>query len=131
MLVIRFHASDNDKNTIVGFEVYPRSVSDYHCPGASKNYEQYEIVIPEDENELTYLPFTYSVYWREEFEVDWNHRWDYFLNAGELSDEQSIQFHWMSLANSVGIVLSISFITLIIYVRVMYTDKSNSKSPNT
>ncbi|CAI4420897.1 BFP_1a_G0015560.mRNA.1.CDS.1 [Saccharomyces cerevisiae] len=129
MLVIRFHASDNDKNTIVGFEVYPRSVSDYHCPGASKNYEQYEIVIPEDENELTYLPFTYSVYWREEFEVDWNHRWDYFLNAGELSDEQSIQFHWMSLANSVGIVLSISFITLIIYVRVMYTDKSNSKSP--
>ena len=128
MLVIRFHSGDNGKNTIVGFEVYPRSVSDYHCPGASKTYEQYEITIPEDENELTYLPFTYSVYWREEFEVDWNHRWDYFLNSGELSDEQSSQFHWMSFANSVIIVLSISLITLIIYIGVMHTDKNNPHS---
>ncbi|CAI4060289.1 hypothetical protein N7582_001583 [Saccharomyces uvarum] len=128
MLVIRFHSGDNDQNTIVGFEVYPRSVSDYHCPGASKNYEQYEIVVPEDENELTYLPFTYSVYWREEFEVDWNHRWDYFLNSGELSNEKSAQFHWMSFANSMGIVLSISFITAVIYIQVMHRDKKNTDS---
>ncbi|CAI4060604.1 hypothetical protein SKDZ_05G2130 [Saccharomyces kudriavzevii ZP591] len=128
ILVIRFHGGGDDKNTVVGFEVYPKSVSDYHCPGASKNYEQYEIVVPEDEHDLTYLPFTYSVYWREEFEVDWNHRWNYFLNAGELSDEQSAQFHWMSLANSLGIVLSISFITFVIYIRVMRTDKKNTDS---
>lgn len=119
MLVIRYHAVDQDTYTIVGFEVYPRSVLGEKCPGASKNYEQYEIIIPEDENELSYIPFTYSVYWREEFNVDWSHRWNFFMNSGEISERSSVKFHWMTLGNSVGIALLITLIVVVNLIRTL------------
>lgn len=123
MMVIRYNVIDSNKHTIVGFEIYPRSVSDYHCPGASKNYEQYEIVVPVDKEENTYIPFTYSVYWREEFNVDWSNRWNFFLNSGELSEGSSVKFHWMSLANSIGIVLLVSFIVIVNLVKTLKIGK--------
>lgn len=116
MMVIRYNAIDPETFTIVGFEVYPKSVSDYHCPGASKGYEQYELIVPENEDELTYIPFTYSVYWREEFKVDWSHRWNFFLNSGEMSEASSRRFHWMTLGNSVGI----SFLLMLIVIANLY-----------
>lgn len=127
MMVIRYNAVDSDTFTIVGFEVYPRSVADEHCPGASKDYEQYEIIVPEDENELTYIPFTYSVYWREELSVDWSHRWNFFLNSGEMSEGSSVKFHWMTLGNSMGIAL---FITFIVAVNLIKTLKIGSQRTN-
>ncbi|QLL31588.1 hypothetical protein HG536_0B04520 [Torulaspora globosa] len=126
MLVIRYNAVNGDTFSIVGFEVYPRSVSDQHCPGASKDYDQYEIVIPEDENELTYIPFTYSVYWREEFNVDWSHRWNFFLNSGEISEGSSVKFHWMTLCNSVGIAFLITFIVVVNLIKVLKTGSSRT-----
>lgn len=124
MMVIRFHAIDPETFTIVGFEMYPKSVSDYHCPGASKVYEQYEIIVPENEDELTFIPFTYSVYWREEFDVDWSHRWDYFLNSGEMSEASSRRFHWMTLGNSVGICLLLTFIVMANLYRITKVGQS-------
>ncbi|CAL9730939.1 transmembrane 9 superfamily member 3 [Monosporozyma unispora] len=124
MLVIRFHAIDDYNFTIVGFEVYPKSVSDYHCPGASKDYDQYEVVIPEDSNELTFIPFTYSVYWREEFDIDWKHRYEMFFHNGELSNEVSSKFHWISLANSVGIAFLMTFIVYLILTKIKKTDEN-------
>ncbi|KAL3235013.1 hypothetical protein RNJ44_02801 [Nakaseomyces bracarensis] len=118
MIVVRYHAVSNDEFTIVGFEVYPKSVQDYECPGAKKDHSHYEIMVPEDNNELTFIPFTYSVYWREEFDVDWNHRWDFFLNNGELSNSKANQFHWMSLLNSVGIAALTSTALSIILIGV-------------
>ncbi|KAK5779894.1 hypothetical protein RI543_002433 [Arxiozyma heterogenica] len=123
MLVIRFHAIDDYNFTIVGFEVYPKSVSDYHCPGASKDYEQYEVIVPTDPNELTYIPFTYSVYWREEFDIDWNHRYDLFFQNGELSNNVSTKFHWISLANSIGIAFLMTFIVSLIFIKINKNDK--------
>ncbi|SCU87176.1 LAMI_0D05050g1_1 [Lachancea mirantina] len=108
MLVIRFHSVDVNKHTIVGFEVYPKSVSDARCPGASKNFEHFEIDTAAKEPIL--IPFTYSIYWREEFKVDWANRWNFFMNSGELENSKSTQFHWISLANSfivVGVMTSI------------------------
>ena len=123
MLVIRFHALDDYNFTIVGFEVYPKSVSNYDCPGASKNYEQYEVLIPQDPKELTYIPFTYSVYWREEFDIDWNHRYDLFFNNGELSNSVSIKFHWINLSNSIGITFLMTFIVSLIIFKINKNDK--------
>ena len=117
MIVIRYNTVDTNKHTIFGFELYPKSTVDFHCPGASKDYEQYELVVPENDDDLTFIPFTYSVYWREEYLVDWEHRWDLYLNAGELSNDKSKQFHWISLANSFGIVFLISSITAVILYR--------------
>lgn len=116
MIVIRFHAIDDDHFTIIGFEVYPKSVSDYHCPGAARNYEHLELIVPEDDDELTFLPFTYSVYWREDFDVEWKDRFNFFFNDGELSDEVSSKFHWLSLANSLGIVVLASFVVAFIFI---------------
>ncbi|CEP60243.1 Tmn3p LALA0_S01e06260g [Lachancea lanzarotensis] len=99
MLVIRFHSADINKHTIVGFEVYPKSTSDHHCPGSSKDYSHYEI--KPDETEVTFIPFTYSVYWREEFHNDWSRRWTFFMAL-----DKSNTFKWLSLANSI-IVLTV------------------------
>lgn len=124
MFVIRFHAIDDDHFTIVGFEVYPRSVSDYHCPGAKRDYENYILVEPEQDDELQYLPFTYSVYWREEFDVEWKDRFDFFFNNGELSNEVSSKFHWISLANSFGIVILASFIVVFIFIKISHNGRA-------
>lgn len=83
MLVVRYNAIDDDRFSIVGLEVYPKSVSDYHCPGAARGYQHYELNVPEDKDELTYIPFTYSVYWREDFEIDWTSRWKIFSPDSE------------------------------------------------
>lgn len=119
MMVIRYHAVDPTTFTIVGFEVYPKSVSNYDCPGASKDYEQYEIIAPEKEDEPTLIPFTYSVYWREEFNVDWSSRWNFFLNSGELSEASSRKFHWITLGNSVGICCFLMFIVIANLYRIV------------
>lgn len=132
MLVVRYHAISEEEFTIVGFEVYPKSVDDYHCPGASKDHGHYEIKVPEKDDELTFIPFTYSVYWREEFEVDWNHRWDFFLNNGELSNSKAKQFHWMSLLNSVGIAAltstALSVILLGVFQKKLKSPKRKDES---
>ncbi|SCW00087.1 LAFE_0B09164g1_1 [Lachancea fermentati] len=122
-LVVRYHTIDINKHTIVGFEVYPKSVSDYHCPGFSEEYEGYEL--DTDASEVTYIPFTYAVFWREEFKVDWAHRWKFFMNS-DVSREKSSQFHWISLTNSVIVVaLMTSFLALIL-TRVRSDDNAYS-----
>ncbi|CAR26187.1 hypothetical protein ZYGR_0E01710 [Zygosaccharomyces rouxii] len=112
MLVIRYNLVDSDKVTIVGFEAYPKSVSDYHCPGASKDFKPFEITDPPLE-EIVYIPVTYSVYWREDAEIDWSDRWSLYINRAQLADSSSSTFHWMALANSVGIVLFVTFIVIV------------------
>lgn len=125
MLVIRYHAVDDYNFTIVGFEVYPKSVSDYHCPGASRNYEHYEVTVPDDPNHLTFLPFTYSVYWREEFELEWKDRHNLFFHNGEVSKKVSDRFHWISLLNSIGIAFLTTFIVVLIMIKIRSDSKSN------
>lgn len=59
---------------IVGFEVYPKSVSitDGKCPGKvnDPNLAMMQVV-----NDATSITYTYSVYWLEEKEVNWGNRW--------------------------------------------------------
>lgn len=128
MLVIRYHAVAPDKFTIVGLEVYPKSVSDFHCPGASKDHAQFEITSLFDTSDTVLIPFTYSVYWREEFDVDWNQRWDYFLNSGELSNTHSSQFHILMLMNSAGIALLVTTVLGVIWAKTVgYASKKTDR----
>lgn len=116
MMVIRFHTEKNGKKTIVGFEVYPRSVSDFHCPGASKNFQNYEIDTNAKENTL--IPFTYAVYWREDADVSWNDRWDLYFE-GEVNDDQ---IHWLSLINSLVLVSFLSAVVGVVLLRTLNRD---------
>lgn len=117
MIVIRYNTLDVDRHTIVGLEIYPKSVSDYHCPGASKDYSHYELNL--EETEITYIPFTYSVYWREEFNVDWYHRWDFFINNGDITeyDGNKSHFRWVSFIHGIIISLVIALICVMILTR--------------
>lgn len=127
MLVIRYRMVELGKVSIVGFEAYPKSVSDDHCPGASKDFKPYEITDP-PLDDIVYIPVTYSVYWREEFETDWSNRWALYINHGQLGDGSSSKFHWMVLANSVGIVLFVTFIVIVNYVMIFKNPKDELRS---
>ncbi|SCU95264.1 LAME_0F11452g1_1 [Lachancea meyersii CBS 8951] len=117
MLVVRYHTADINKHTIVGFEVYPKSTIDYHCPGGSKDYKHYEINT--DEKDTTFIPFTYSVYWREEFHNDWSHRWSFFM-TGDKPDASNFSksFNWFYLINSMIVLSLMSLIVAVIVAKV-------------
>lgn len=121
MLVIRYQAFDFNRYAIVGFEVYPRSVSDYQCPGASKSFEPY--VINTEETEVTYIPFTYSVYWREESNIDWSHRWNLFFDGGSMLPNGNVSFfYWISLANSAIVVALMTLFIALIFLKIRADD---------
>ncbi|ONH69105.1 Transmembrane 9 superfamily member 3 [Cyberlindnera fabianii] len=116
MLVIRYHTEKNGKHTIVGFEVYPRSVSDFHCPGASKNFDNYLIDVDAKSNVI--IPFTYAVYWREESSISWNDRWKLFFKS-DINDDG---IHWISLINSLVLVAFLSAIVGVVLLRTLNRD---------
>lgn len=116
MMVIRYHKEKNGKYTIVGFEVYPRSVSDFHCPGASKNFDNFELDV--DAKDTILIPFTYSVYWREESAISWNDRWKLFFKS-EVDDDE---MHWISLVNSLVLVAFLSTVVAAVLLRTLNRD---------
>lgn len=116
MLVIRYHVEKNNKKTIVGFEVYPRSVSDFHCPGASQSFDNYALNL--DAREIVYIPFTYAVYWREEKNIDWNNRWKLYFKNGHNDGK----IHWLSLMNSIILVSFLSAIVGAVIIRTLNKD---------
>lgn len=116
MLVIRYHTDKLGNQAIVGFEVYPRSVSDFHCPGASKNYENFLLDVDTEMNVM--IPFTYSVYWREESEIPWSDRWNLFFKNGGNDG----QIHWLSMVNSLVLVSFLSAIVGVVLLRTLNRD---------
>lgn len=116
MLVIRFHTEKNGQKTIVGFEVYPRSVNDFHCPGASKNHENFKL--DTNTKEPVLIPFTYAVYWREEVQVSWSERWKLYF-TGEVNDDH---IHWLSLINSLVLVSFLSAVVGVVLLRTLNRD---------
>ncbi|ODQ57613.1 hypothetical protein WICANDRAFT_64962 [Wickerhamomyces anomalus NRRL Y-366-8] len=124
MLVIRFHTEKNGKRTIVGFEVYPRSVNDFHCPGASKNHDNFKLDLENKENVV--IPFTYAVYWREEDKVSWSERWNLYY-TGEVNDDH---IHWLSLINSLVLVSFLSAVVGVVLLRTLNRDIQTYNSSN-
>lgn len=139
MMVVRYHkeSANPDSYSIVGLEMYPKSVSDSHCPGASKNYDNLKL----DPNADTQLvPFTYSVYWREEYEVNHNDRWKMYIDPnlfdqnGKLIDPSSLSsssnktIHWVSLINSFVIL---SFVSLIVAFVLISSFRANISKDST
>lgn len=127
MLVIRFHRDkETDLRQVVGFEVYPKSVSNEKCPGSSKNYQNFPLLFPSEEEEdktvvrKTIIPYTYSVYWREDNTIDYDSRWDlYYENE---SNNKNHNIHWLSFVNSVILIFLVSLIVAMVLVRVLKKD---------
>ncbi|CAK9683799.1 Endomembrane protein 70 family protein [Candida parapsilosis] len=126
MLVIRYHREANTgKYTIVGFEVYPKSVINEECPGTSKNYRNFPLLYKVDDkgqlaSERTTISYTYSVYWREDKSIDYESRWDlYYENE---SGESQSKIHWISFVNSTVLIFLASLIVMIVMVQVLKKD---------
>lgn len=123
MMVIRWHKEfdDPNKKTIVGFEVYPKSVSDFHCPGASRNYERYKIDL---DQEKLLIPYTYSVYWREDTEINFNSRWKLYIDPSSNANDNKM--HWIAIVNSIVLISLLSMFVAFIILRTVYSNNDTT-----
>lgn len=146
-IVVRWRqAPDGVGKVIVGFEVYPKSIaaSDHEeggCPKAvHEPHAGYELYIPpnleklrqkypgssylpEDDDDIDdgatlKIPYTYSLYFREENAVDWYNRWDLYFN----NQEEGSTTHWLAILNSLTISGVLGVAVYVIYSRTIQGD---------
>lgn len=137
-------AGQRGKKVIVGFEVYPKSIGPQNkrdsagCPVDLQNVEspfelhktqngtvayaanhQPSLADYDDDSDATVtIPYTYSVYFREDSSIEWSHRWDlYFVNQ-----EEGSRIHWLAIVNSLIICGMLTGIVLIILAKTIRTD---------
>jgi transmembrane 9 superfamily protein 2/4 len=71
----------------------------------------------DDEAVLT-IPYTYSVYFREDKSIEWSRRWDlYFVNQ-----EDGSKIHWLAIVNSLIICGLLTAIVLMIMAKTIRSD---------
>lgn len=78
----------------------------------------------ENDGQTMTIPFTYSVFWKEENNVEWASRWDlYFADM-----EESGSVHWLQILNSMVIAMLLSIVVAIIMLRTLSRDIQNYNS---
>ena len=71
-----------------------------------------------DEDATLTIPYTYSVYFREEEKIEWANRWDlYFVNQ-----EESTTVHWLAIVNSIVISGLLTAVVAVILGRTIRND---------
>lgn len=132
-------AGDKDEKVIVGFEVYPRSINagqrnitgcpadvfDDHEPLAlsispNETYTKYpdssytpKDQIDQNDGATMTIPYTYSVYFREDNDIEWANRWDHYF-----SDQAEGSFtHWLAIVNSLIISGILGVVCIVIWTR--------------
>ncbi|KAK4543977.1 hypothetical protein LTR36_004751 [Oleoguttula mirabilis] len=135
------------KKVIVGFEVYAKSIeaenrdtsglpADLHdvrqgleltmtrnitnntvSRDVDSSYVLQEFDDGAEDATLT-IPYTYSVYFREEEKIEWANRWDlYFVNQ-----EDSSKTHWLAIGNSIVISCLLTACVAVILTRTIRGD---------
>lgn len=145
-------AGDRGGKVVVGFEVYTKSIGSEDrlvsgCPSNIKDAENpFELYLPPNgtdfsaqfpqssyhppDNEMDLddgatldIPYTYSVYWRENDKIEWAHRWDlYFVNQ-----EEGSRIHWLAIINSLIVSGALSVVVAMILARTIRTDIKSYK----
>lgn len=141
-------AGERGGKVVVGFEVYTKSIgagnrlasgcpADIHetdeamelylAPNTtaySAKYPSSSYYPPEDEQDLEdddaslTIPYSYSVYFRQDDSIDWAHRWDlYFTNQ-----EEGSRIHWLAIVNSIIIAGLLSAIVAMILAKTVRGD---------
>jgi transmembrane 9 superfamily member 2/4 len=139
-------AGHNGGKVVIGFEVYTKSIGGQHrnetgCPReVSGDLEPFALYFPPNNTDLAAkypdssyipeeevdindgatltIPYTYSVYFREEQDVSWSNRWDLYFND---STESSFT-HWLAILNSLIISGILGAIVIVIWGRTMQGD---------
>ncbi|KAI2635008.1 endomembrane protein 70 [Xylaria nigripes] len=133
-------AGEMGGKVVVGFEVYPKSIGlntkrENGCPDDLQDVEDgFELIMPPDESDglstqglrendddddldegddedMITIPYSYSVYFREDETIEWERRWDLFF----VNQEEGSRIHWLAIVNSLIIcgLLSGSVITIL------------------
>ena len=133
------------KKVIVGFEVYAKSIEAENRdenglpPDMRIRHHGLELTLArnttnstltrdassfiveqsnDDEDATITIPYTYSVYFREETDIEWRNRWDlYFVNQ-----EESSKIHWFAIINSVVISGLLTAVVAVIFTRTIRGD---------
>lgn len=136
-------AGEDGKSVVVGFEVYPKSIGyenrdedgcpeDVHgenahlelfiTPNNSKFEQLYSdsSYIPQhgedaDDGATMKIPYTYSVYFREETSIEWSNRWDLFFT----DQVDSSMTHWLAIINSLTISAVLGVTVIVIWGRTV------------
>ncbi|KAF2627709.1 endomembrane protein 70 [Macroventuria anomochaeta] len=142
-LVIRYHRApgkdgDKGKKVIVGFEVFPRSITandrdESGFPAHIEGEHEPLLLVPQanstnstdTENEPTTLtiPYTYSVYWREDDRLEWQNRWDMYFVA----QDDSANVHWLAIVNSLVICGLLTAVLSVVLTRTIRSDISGHR----
>lgn len=138
-------AGRHGKKVIVGFEVYGKSIEagNRDASGLPANiqhvrdgmeltlrsnsttsttarkytdtsYTPAEVDDADDKATLT-IPYTYSVYFREEESIEWNNRWDLFF----VGQDDSSKIHWLAIVNSLVISGLLTAVVAVILTRTI------------
>ncbi|KAI3534504.1 endomembrane protein 70 [Colletotrichum abscissum] len=113
------------QNIDQNFELYLAPNKSSETPKQQQNLDSssYHPATDDDEDladdgaKLT-VPYTYSVYFREDNNVEWSRRWDlYFVNQ-----EEGQKIHWLAIVNSLIICGLLTGIVLMILARTIRSD---------
>lgn len=110
------------QNVEQNFELYMapnKTVTDATSELYSQSSYQPEIDLESLDDDATMtVPYTYSVYFREDNTIEWNRRWDlYFVNQ-----EEGSRIHWLAIVNSLIICGLLTAIVLMILAKTIRTD---------
>jgi transmembrane 9 superfamily protein 2/4 len=121
-ITLSYHANPSSYvgYRIVGFEVEPRSLMQSvrdegdgdvtaTCHASTEATDQFEV---DAHDEVWY---TYDIFWAES-DIRWASRWDNYLKM------EGGQIHWLSILNSVMIVLFLSGLVAMILLRTLHRD---------
>ena len=121
--------ADEDQFLVVGFTAEPFSVkwpapsSDGTLPGCNEDFNpRAASVKPLSISDAfgTRISWTYGVTWVEEPDIHWASRWDSYLHTSVADINNRI--HWMSITNTVLIVLCLSSMVALVIVRALKKD---------
>ncbi|KAI0150397.1 endomembrane protein 70 [Xylariaceae sp. FL1272] len=145
-------AGEKGGKVVVGFEVYTKSIGPNiergdGCPADLQEIDDhFEIAMQPngtgdpssqepmplnhldnldegDDDETTIIPYSYSVYFREDDSIEWDRRWDlYFVNQ-----EEGARIHWLAISNSVIICGLLSGLVVMILSKTIRTDIKSYK----
>ena len=141
-------AGNRGAKVIVGFEVYTKSIAaegrnstgcpqdvhgfdsgmHLHIPANNTNlaskYPSSSYLPEQDDSDdgatLT-IPYSYSVYFREDTRVEWATRWDMYFN----NQEESTSIHWLAIINSLVIAGLLTTVMVMVWNRTVHGDLKN------